>query len=156
VTIAGALCVSPDRDRVHLYFRLHCNANINARRTVDFLTHLDRQIGAPLILIWDRLQAHRARLVKEFPDGHRHIRSVFLPPYAPELNPIEYLWGYLKMNPLANDPTIDADDLTLRTRSHARSLQSRQALLNPSGRTLVMQLSIAGIAIKPILEAADP
>lgn len=54
---------------------------------------------------------------------------MFLPPYAPELNAIEYLWGYLKMNPLANDPIIDADDLTLRTRCHARSLQSRQMLL---------------------------
>lgn len=129
VTIIGALCVSPERDRVHLYFRLHCNANINARRTADFLAHLDRQLQAPLILIWDRLQAHRARLVKDFLAVHKHIRSVFLPPYAPELNPIEYFWGYLKMNPLANDPVMDADDLTVLTRSHARSLQSHQALL---------------------------
>lgn len=43
VTIVGALCVSPQRDRVHLYFRLHCNANINAERTVAFLAHLDRK-----------------------------------------------------------------------------------------------------------------
>jgi hypothetical protein len=88
VTIIGALCVAPERDRVHLYFRLPCIANINARRTADFLAHLDRQLHEPLILIWDRLQAHRVRLVKTFLAAHKHIRSVFLPPYAPELNPI--------------------------------------------------------------------
>lgn len=129
VTIIGALCVTPERDAVHFYFRLHCNANVNAARTVDFLTQLDRQLEAPLILVWDRLQAHRSRAVKAFLDDHRHIRCVFLPPYAPELNPTEYLWGYLKMNPLANNPILDAAELTTRTRTHGRSLQRQQSLL---------------------------
>jgi putative transposase len=129
VTIIGALCVSPERDRVHLYFRLHCNTNINARRTTDFLSHLDRHLEAPLIVIWDRLQAHRARLVRDFIDRHRHVRTVFLPPYAPELNPIEYLWGYLKMNPLANEPIMGTGELTGITRAAGRSLQFQQQLL---------------------------
>ena len=129
VTIIGALCVTPERDAVHFYFRLHRNANINAARTVEFLTQLDRQLEAPLMLIWDRLQAHRSHAVNAFLADHRHVRSVFLPPYAPELNPIEYLWGYLKMNPLANDPIIDAFELTTRTRAHSRSLQRNPSLL---------------------------
>jgi len=129
VTAVGALCVTPQCDRVHLYFRLRCNANINALRTVEFLTQLDRQIGAPVILIWDRLQAHRSRRVTDFLADHRHIRSVFLPAYAPELNPIEYLWGYLKMNPLANQPLYDVHELTVQTRCHTRAVQRRQALL---------------------------
>ena len=129
VTVIGALCVTPQRNRVHLYFRLHCNANINAVRTVQFLTQLDRQLKAPLVVIWDRLQVHRARRVHNFLADHRHIRSFLLPPYAPELNPIEYLWGYLKMNPLANHPLLDAPALTAETRSHARSAQHQQDLL---------------------------
>lgn len=129
VTVIAALCVTPQRDRVHLYFRLHCNANINADRTVDFLTQLDRQIAAPLVVVWDRLRAQRALKVKDFLTDHRRVRTVFLPPYAPELNPIQYLWGYLKMNPLANRPRFDAQQLADTTRCCARSVQHQQKLL---------------------------
>ncbi len=117
VTVIGALCVAPDRHRVHLYFRLHCNANLNARLAVEFLRQLERQLDAPVFIIWDRLRAHRAKRVQNFLAEHRHVRCVFLPPYAPELNRIEYLWGYLKMNPLANNPSFDVHELTRQTRS---------------------------------------
>ena len=30
------------------------------------------------------------------------IQLAFLPPYAPELNPVEYLWAWLKRHALAN------------------------------------------------------
>ena len=129
VSVIGALCVAPERDRVRLYFRLHRNANVNARRIVAFLTQLDRQIGAPFVVVWDRLQAHRAIVVGDFLKAHPHVRRVFLPPYAPELNPIEYLWGYLKSNPMVNLAIPDIDELADVARSHARSLQHRCDLL---------------------------
>jgi transposase len=44
---------------------------------------------------WDRLPGHRAHVVTEYLHRrHRHV--VLLPPYAPELNPVEILWAYLK------------------------------------------------------------
>ena len=129
VSVIGALCVAPERDRVRLYFRPHRNANVNARRTVAFLGQLDRQLGAPFAVVWDRLQAHRAIAVRDFLAEHPHVRRVFLPPYAPELNPIEYLWGHLKTNPLANLAIPDVDELADVARSHARSLQHRSDLL---------------------------
>ena len=61
--------------------------------------------------------------------GRNMLRRVFLPPYAPELNPIEYLWGYLKMNPLANLTASDVGELAGMARSYARSLQHRGDLL---------------------------
>ena len=114
--------------RVRLYFRLHRDANVNAPRTAAFLTQLDRQFGGPFVVVWDRLQAHRAIVVRDFLKAHPHVRRVFLPPYAPELNPIEYLWGYLKTNPMANLAIPDIDELADVTRSHARSLQHRSDL----------------------------
>ena len=51
VSIIGALCVTPERDRVHLYFRLHANTNINAVRVHDFIRQLYSQLNAPIILI---------------------------------------------------------------------------------------------------------
>ena len=128
ISIIGALCVTPERDAVHLYFRLHA-ANINAVRIVAFLRQLDRQLAAPAMIIWDRLPAHRALKVKRFLADRPHLRTELLPPYAPELNPIEYLWGYLKFNPLANLPCMDLDFLADSARQATRSVQTDQDLL---------------------------
>ena len=129
VTAIGALCVAPDRHDVRLYFRLHPNANINSERVVDFLGQLLPQLGAPLVLLWDRLNAHRAFLVQDFLAAHPQLRTEFFPPYAPELNPIEYVWSYLKLNPLANLAFFDLDQLTATARRHGRSLQRQPLLL---------------------------
>jgi transposase len=49
-----------------------------------------------LILIWDRSQTDRARVVKEYLAMEREISLEWLPPYAPELNPEEYCHGNVK------------------------------------------------------------
>jgi transposase len=128
VSIIAALCVTPKRDRVHLYFRLHANANVNAVRVIGFLRQLCMQIDAPIVLIWDRLRAHRAEAVRTYL-ATTPLHDVLLPPYAPEFNPIEYCWAYLKHNPLANAVYLDCDTLADATRTNARSLQHEQALL---------------------------
>ena len=84
----GALCVAPDHSDVRLYFRLHPNANVNAQRAVGFLRQLLAQVDAPMILIWDRHNVHRACRVQDFIAEHRQLTTEFLPPYARELNPI--------------------------------------------------------------------
>jgi transposase len=121
--------VPPERDDVRLYFRLHPNANINAERVVDFLGQLVAQVDAPMVLIWDRLNAHRAYRVQEYLAEHPQLVTEFFPPYAPELNPIEYVWGYLKLNPLANLAFFDLEQLVTTARSHTRSLQRKPDLL---------------------------
>lgn len=128
VSAIAALCILPTRDRLALYFRLHPDANINAERAVDFLEHLQRQLRTPIVLVWDSFQAHKGELVHEcvLPNS-AHLE--YLPPYAPELNPVEYLWAYLKTNPLANDPAVDLPGLTKRTRRAALSVQRRPDLL---------------------------
>lgn len=125
VSAIAALCIAARRNRLALYFRLLPEANINADRVMDFLEHLQRQLRSPIVLIWDRFKAHLGPLIDEcVPPHSAHL--AYLPPYAPELNPVEYLWAYLKTNPLANDPTFDL--LTL-TRCAARSVQCQPALL---------------------------
>lgn len=128
VSAIAALCVRPKRDRIALYFRLHPDANINTERAMDFLEHLQRQLHTPIVLIWDSFQAHKGALINEcvLP---RSAHLEYLPPYAPELNPVEYLWAYLKTNPLANDPAFDLRTLAHRARRAAHSVQRRQDLL---------------------------
>lgn len=129
VSAIAALCITPGRDCVHLYFRLHPDMNINAGLVIEFLRHLIRQLDGPIVLVWDRLLAHRAKKVQAFVRDTPAFYDHFLPPYAPELNPVENLWGYLKMNPLSNRPFFDVDSLAETTRSHGRSVQRKQTLL---------------------------
>jgi len=77
-------------------FRLH-EGSIKKEEIVAFLKALKAHLQQPLLIIWDGLKAHRSRLVREYLDGlDGHIQIAFLPPYAPDLNPVEYLWAWLK------------------------------------------------------------
>lgn len=130
VSAIATLCISPQRDLVRLYFRLHPDRNINAPAVLHFLKNLGHQLrGHTMILIWDRLLAHRAKQVQSFLLNSKHVHSEYLPPYAPELNPVENVWGYLKANPLANRPLYDIQTLAKTTRGCGRSLQHRESLL---------------------------
>jgi len=130
VSVIAALCVTPARDRMHLYFRLHPDANINAGLIIAFLRQLRQQLDPhPIVVVWDRLRAHRAKSVMAYLRDTRTIHPVLLPPYAPELNPIEYAWGYLKNNPLANHACFNIEELADTARHYGRSLQRKQHLL---------------------------
>lgn len=129
VSVIAALVVSPHRRRVRLCFRLHLDRSVDARRVAAFLRQLARQIRGPVIVIWDRLQAHRSRVVHAWAARWRRFRFEEFPAYAPELNPVEYGWCWLKTNPLANHAPENALGLARLARHHARRLQQRPALL---------------------------
>ena len=83
-----------------------------------------------MILIWDRLAAHRSGIVQRWLVCHRDVRVEFPgPPYAPELNPVEYLWAYLKRNLLPNLAVTDLDILAGEARRQGRRLQRQEMLL---------------------------
>ena len=129
LSVIASLVVSPRRDRVRLFFRFYPNANINADRVKTFLRHLRRHVRGPCFLLWDRFPAHRARSVQSDLVEAMTWRSEFLPAYAPELNPCENVWGYMKMNSRANEVVFDLIDLTGSVRRHGRALQRSDRLL---------------------------
>jgi transposase len=86
----------------NIYFKLY-PGTIKQEQVVDFLRHLLRMVKGNVLVIWDGLRSHRGNLVKKFIrklDGRLEI--AFLPAYAPDLNPVEFLWGYWKMRELPN------------------------------------------------------
>jgi hypothetical protein len=46
---------------------------------VVLLEHLRRRVGGPMILIWDRLQAHQSAVVKGFLAEHPELDVEWLP-----------------------------------------------------------------------------
>ena len=91
VSAIGALTISPKRRHVGLYLHWHPDKNITQRELLVFLRDLRAHLAGPLILVWDRLAAHRAAAARLRETGCRRIAIEWLPPYAPELNPVEYL-----------------------------------------------------------------
>jgi len=77
---------------------------MDADAAVDFLRELKRHLrGKKLLLVWDGLPAHRSRKVAAYQKTQRSwLRIARLPSYAPEVNPIEYLWAALKKKHLGN------------------------------------------------------
>jgi transposase len=71
---------------------------------VGFLKHLARHIAGKLLVLWDGAPIHRSRIVKEYlrNGAARRIHLEQLPSYAPELNPAEGIWNYLKRVELKN------------------------------------------------------
>ena len=103
-----------------LYFRFY-EGTIASQQVVEFLQALERQIDRPLLLIWDRLPAHRSWLVQEFLRASQgRIEQVWLPAYAPELNPVEYVWAYWKQHELPNVCPKDYGDLSQTARRTLR------------------------------------
>src|SRR6185312_2237034 len=77
------------------YFRFF-PGSIKSPQIVEFLKALQATVGRKMLIIWDRLQAHRSRLVKAHVEAQRGALALeYLPAYAPELNPVEYICGYL-------------------------------------------------------------
>ena len=130
VSVIAALTLPPRYRRVGLYFSLHKDANITARLVVRFLRALRRQVQKPMLIIWDRLGTHRAVVVQRWLRRQSKVDVDFFPPYAPELNPGEHFWGYLKGNPLANWAPKDICELAARARYHAGRVKGRSTLLS--------------------------
>lgn len=129
VSVIAAIVVSPRRRRLHCYFRLHPNQNLTAHHIAAFLRVLLAQIRTPIMLVWDRLPGHRAAAITRLQQQRPRLQIELLPAYAPELNPVEYLWAYLKSNPLAHFAPADLACLSRTTRAHTRCVQRQPRLL---------------------------
>jgi transposase len=111
VSVAGALAYRWDGRRCRLLFQTKPDS-YNTAALIRFLQLLRRCFrGQKVILIWDRLNAHKSKQMGRYLASQRRwLRVEWLPPYAPDLNPIETLWGNVKGRELANldvEETLD-------------------------------------------------
>jgi transposase len=113
----------------NFYFRLF-PGTIGGPQVVEFLQHLLRHLRGKLLVIWDGLPAHRSRVVKDFLIQQRKRLEVeFLPAYAPELNPVEYLWGYWKEHELPNFCPKNFGELSHHALRALRRMRRRPTLV---------------------------
>lgn len=117
LSVAGALAFRWDGRDVRFFFQTRPGTYCDVR-LITFLRALRRHFREQrAILIWDNLGAHKSQRMKKYLARQRSWLTVErLPAYAPELNPLEQVWGNVKTRDLAN---VCAPDLgTLRRPLH--------------------------------------
>lgn len=84
------------------FFQQTHEGSIKAAGFIAFLTHLLRHIEGKITVVVDNAKIHRAKMVTDFVAKQERLSITYLPPYSPELNPIELVWAYVKQHHLAN------------------------------------------------------
>ena len=103
LSMSAAVAYAHPRGVARIVFQTRAGA-YNDISLIEFLGSLhDELAGAKITLIWDGLPSHRSRRMQAWIRTQRHWLVVErLPGYAPELNPVEGLWGNIKGRELAN------------------------------------------------------
>ena len=98
---------------------------------ISFLEQLLEEIPGRLLVIWDGAPIHRSRAVKEWlaQGAARRIQLEQLPDYAPELNPDEGVWRYLKRVELRNVVCADLAQLLREFRAAVERLLAKPDVL---------------------------
>ena len=113
----------------NFYFQLF-DVAIRSAQVIEFLRHLLRHLPGRLLVVWDGAGIHRSRAVRQFAGScGRRIHLEYLPAYAPELNPTEYIWGHLKQHELASFCAQHGWELTLRATQALRRMRRRPRLI---------------------------
>jgi putative transposase len=87
-----------------------------------------RQLGGPLVLVWDNLNTHVSTAMAELIAARPWLTVYRLPPYAHELNPVEPVWAHLKRS-LANLTKHNLAELTTLVKTRLKRMQYRPELL---------------------------
>lgn len=134
VMIAGIVCTKPGRPPRLIYrIRLH-RGRKGERKSfseTDYAALLDaahQQLGGPLVVIWDNLNTHVSARMRQLIAARSWLTVIQLPSYAPELNPVEAVWGHLKRT-LINLAKRTLDQLLRLIKTRLRRMQYRPGLI---------------------------
>ena len=127
----GGFCVtSAISPAGKLIFRIE-KEKINAKKHIEFLKKIMNQHpNRKIIVIEDSAPVHKAKKVDKFIEQHKKRLAVYrLPSYAPELNPTEHVWAYLKAHELKTHQAQNTEELKHLVKRKMQSIQMKKQLI---------------------------
>ncbi len=111
VSVIGGISVSPNARRLGFYFATEPDGFYTAEKVVEYLRDLLRHLRGNVTVVWDRGPNHKGEVIRRFLAKNRRLRLEMLPPWAPDHNPVEAVWSWLKYGELANFAPADLEQL---------------------------------------------
>ena len=103
---------------------------LNAESFVLFLRNFMKGRSGKVFLVFDGHPAHKAKMVKKYVeslDGRLELHP--LPTYAPDLNPDEFVWSYMKNNGVSKKPLKKDESLRKRVEEDLINIQFNRPLV---------------------------
>lgn len=103
---------------------------LNADGFIRLLRRFMRGRRGPVLLVLDGHPSHRAKVVAKYVQSLKgRLELHFLPGYAPELNPDEFVWNHLKRQGVSKKPLRKDESLRSRVDVDLGAIKARPALV---------------------------
>src|SRR5215471_4318358 len=103
---------------------------LNASKFVELLGNFMRRRKGRIFLVLDRHPTHMSKLVSRYVKSLKgRLELHFLPGYAPELNPDEFVWNHLRQQGVSKTPLRQNESLKKRVESDLAEVKSRPRLV---------------------------
>jgi len=133
-----------DSGSLELLVDWHPGSYVRGVEAAAFVQRLLKHIPqGPIDLVWDNLQAHKSPLVKQLAKDDPRLRIHYLPPYAPDLNPVETLWSMTKYHRMANHAIDTLEELEATARRHVEAVGAERRLLEACFKSAGLALSLS-------------
>jgi transposase len=108
----------------------------DSEAAMGFLRVLLRKLRGKVVVIWDGAPIHRGQAVKDFlrRGAAKRLHLEQLPGYAPDLNPDEGIWNYMKRVELANVCCRDLQELHTHVIRARERLRHKRAIIRACSR----------------------
>ncbi|WP_443066117.1 IS630 family transposase [Streptomyces sp. NBC_00523] len=136
ISIAAVTCYKPGHRSRPIYRPRRDDGNRDGRKSFswrdyrDLLIAAHQQLGGPIVLVWDNLNVHKAADLRKWAAGQDWLTIYHLPPYAPDLNPVEGIWSLLRRGWLSNVAFSTPEHLVQTVRRGLRHIQHRGHLID--------------------------
>jgi len=103
---------------------------LDAASFVLFLQNFLKGRSGRVFLVVDGHPAHKAKVVRDYVQGMEgRLELHFLPPYAPDLNPDEFVWSYMKSNGVSKKPLKQNESLQKRVEQDLLAIKKDRKLV---------------------------
>ena len=144
VSVIGAVALHAASGKCDLVCDFHPDSYVRGEQAAAFLHRvLAEYPRLPIDLVWDNLSAHHSPIVKEVVDDNPRLHLHYLPPYAPDLNASEGVWGLSKHHRMANHSINSVEALHAEAKKHLDDIAKDTDLIRScflgAGLTLTLE-----------------
>ena len=130
VSVAAAVVLSPRRDHLGLYYHTLPDGYFDNWYVTAFVEAMLKERDGRFAVVWDGGTMHKGEPIQALETHFADRLSLeMLPPFAPMLNPVEWLWSWLKWERLSNFAALDVRELDARVVAELASKRDDQAFL---------------------------